>query len=256
MSVLIQFIRDISRRGLEKFGRYYSSYRGVVHTVDDPNNAGRVRVIVPQVAGHQPLTEWAYPKNGYSGIGFGSYCQPVKGQVVWVEFEFGDPRKPIWSFGPYASGQMPTGFKPGDIGLKTPYGAIVILRGDNYFILKLNSDIFLEINDTGVIVNYYGSKILLEENQISLESNVRIGSKDGANPLLKGNDTKTLLDKLISQLTNIEEDRLATMGIINATVGGALSPYIAKSQARLLDITEIKANLNSILSTKHATNDD
>lgn len=43
--------------------KYYGIYRGEVYRSDDPDNLGRVQLIVPQVLG-QEVTDWAYPVGG------------------------------------------------------------------------------------------------------------------------------------------------------------------------------------------------
>jgi hypothetical protein len=43
--------------------RYFGIYRGSVYDANDPENLGRVQLIVPQVLG-QEVTEWAYPVGG------------------------------------------------------------------------------------------------------------------------------------------------------------------------------------------------
>lgn len=44
--------------------RYYGIYRGSVYSADDPENLGRVKLIIPQVLGEGEHTEWAYPVGG------------------------------------------------------------------------------------------------------------------------------------------------------------------------------------------------
>lgn len=46
--------------------RYYGIYRGEVYRADDPDNLGRVQLVVPQIIG-QAITDWAYPVNGSIG---------------------------------------------------------------------------------------------------------------------------------------------------------------------------------------------
>jgi uncharacterized protein involved in type VI secretion and phage assembly len=75
--------------------RYYGKYRGVVLNNVDPMQQGRLQVQVPDVAGLTPVT-WALPCVPVAGIQNGMYALPLIGSGVWVEFEQGDPDKPIW----------------------------------------------------------------------------------------------------------------------------------------------------------------
>lgn len=43
--------------------RFYGIYRGFVYSSSDPENQGRVQLVVPQVLGSE-VTEWAYPVGG------------------------------------------------------------------------------------------------------------------------------------------------------------------------------------------------
>jgi hypothetical protein len=97
------------------FQKYYGKYRGIVVQVseqnstdpDDRQQRGRIRVHVPAVYGKNVLSPWALPcfplgsgrslepsrKNDQHGVFF----VPMPGDLVWVEFEQGDPKRPIWT---------------------------------------------------------------------------------------------------------------------------------------------------------------
>jgi uncharacterized protein involved in type VI secretion and phage assembly len=78
--------------------RYYGKYRGTVVLNTDPENRGRIQVEVPGVLSLVPST-WAeacVPLAGPTGFAMGTYVVPSIGTAVWVEFEHGDPNKPIW----------------------------------------------------------------------------------------------------------------------------------------------------------------
>lgn len=96
---LVEFIKNIVYKGLEKYGRYYSCYRGFVIENEDPEQLNRLLLKVPNVYGNDIMTEWAYPMNNFSGPGYGCQNLPEKKDMVWVEFEQGDTRRPIWSHG-------------------------------------------------------------------------------------------------------------------------------------------------------------
>ena len=69
---------------------FFGKYRGVVADVADPLMQGRLRVRVPAVLG-EAVSGWALPC-----IPFGvPLSLPMVGAAVWIEFEGGDPRRPI-----------------------------------------------------------------------------------------------------------------------------------------------------------------
>lgn len=76
--------------------RFYGKYRGMVLNNIDPMQQGRLQVQVPDVANVIPLT-WAMPCVPFAGIQNGMFALPIIGSGVWVEFEQGDPARPIWS---------------------------------------------------------------------------------------------------------------------------------------------------------------
>ena len=77
---------------------FYGKYRGTVINNVDPLMRGRLLLEVPDVTGLVP-SSWAepcVPLAGPSGPPMGVYMVPPIGAGVWVEFERGDPSKPIW----------------------------------------------------------------------------------------------------------------------------------------------------------------
>jgi len=76
--------------------QYYGKYRGKVENNIDPNNKGRIQISVPAVLGDSTLS-WALPCVPYAGSGVGFFAIPPSGANVWIEFESGDPDRPIWS---------------------------------------------------------------------------------------------------------------------------------------------------------------
>lgn len=78
--------------------KYWGKYRGTVLQNVDPLQAGRLQVVVPDVMSLLPTT-WAepcVPLAGPTGPPMGVYMVPPIGTGVWVEFEHGDPNRPIW----------------------------------------------------------------------------------------------------------------------------------------------------------------
>lgn len=88
----------------ERFsGRYFGKYRGFASVIDDPMQRNRVKVKVPAILGQQDLG-WAWPAPAQGGgDNTGDTTLPSVNDLVWVEFEAGDPSRPIWSAGPWGS---------------------------------------------------------------------------------------------------------------------------------------------------------
>jgi len=75
--------------------KYYGKYRGTVINNIDPEQRGRIQAIVPAVSNVVP-TSWAMPCLPIAGKEQGIFALPQIGAGVWIEFEEGDPDKPIW----------------------------------------------------------------------------------------------------------------------------------------------------------------
>jgi hypothetical protein len=78
--------------------KYYGKYRATVVNNVDPEQKGRLMLMVPDVYGLIP-SSWAepcVPLAGPPGPPMGVYMVPPIGAGVWAEFEHGDPNKPIW----------------------------------------------------------------------------------------------------------------------------------------------------------------
>ena len=85
--------------------RYWGKHRGIVIDNDDPEHLGRVQVQVPAVLGE--VARWALPCVPYAGDKVGFFCPPEPKSHVWVEFEGGDPTRPIWVGCFWAKDQLP-----------------------------------------------------------------------------------------------------------------------------------------------------
>jgi uncharacterized protein involved in type VI secretion and phage assembly len=84
---------------------FFGKYRGQVQNNVDTDLSGRLQVTAPAVLGNAIV--WALPCTPFAGPGVGLYLIPPVGANVWVEFEGGDPEKPIWSGCFWALGDLP-----------------------------------------------------------------------------------------------------------------------------------------------------
>jgi len=73
---------------------FFGKYRGTVTGDLDPQQRGRVQVAVPAVLG-DGRSAWAEVCVPYAGDKVGLWAVPPAGANVWVEFEGGDPERPI-----------------------------------------------------------------------------------------------------------------------------------------------------------------
>jgi hypothetical protein len=86
--------------------RFFGKYQGTVVNNIDPYQQGRLILNVPDVHGFLP-SNWALPCVPLTDIAMGTFNRPRIGANVWVEFEQGDPQKPIWVGCFWGKGETP-----------------------------------------------------------------------------------------------------------------------------------------------------
>ncbi len=100
-------VEDTTLRLLEQVeSRFYGKYRGTVASTDDPSSLGRIQANVPEVLG-DVMSGWCTPCVPYAGQDKGWFAVPEVGDGVWIEFEAGDPSRPIWVGSWWGSGEIP-----------------------------------------------------------------------------------------------------------------------------------------------------
>lgn len=87
--------------------KYYGKYRAFVHSVDDPQKRGRIRVVCPRVLG-DAVSNWCEPCVPVAFDNGGDFALPKVGEAIWVEFEEGDADKPIYTGGWWSSFKTPS----------------------------------------------------------------------------------------------------------------------------------------------------
>ena len=152
--------------------QYWGKYRGIVSQNVDPEQRGRLQVVVPDVTGTED-SSWALPCVPYAGKGVGLFLIPPTKASVWVEFEYGDRDKPIWSgcFWP-DRGDVPA--SPGVAEtkiLKTDQVTITLSdqQGSSSITIETKDNIKLVMNSKGIELNNgKNATIKLNNNKVSI----------------------------------------------------------------------------------------
>jgi uncharacterized protein involved in type VI secretion and phage assembly len=161
-------------------GTYFGIYRGTVVNNIDPMQLGRIMATVTDVGGPTPST-WAMPCVPLAGKQMGTFMVPQIGSGVWLQFEAGDPDRPVWTGGWWGiAAEVPAlalAGVPGDPNIvlqTTLQNAVVIsdLPGPTGGImLKSPTGATLIVNDTGIYIqNGKGASIVMTGPTITINN--------------------------------------------------------------------------------------
>jgi hypothetical protein len=176
-----EFRETLNDFGLEYFKRYYSIYRGTVLSNEDPEFRGRVKVSCPAVYSNESHNYWALPM----GVASGSptmWAIPSVGDAIWVQFEGGDSRYPVWSWGWFMDDKAPKsakvdGNKIAATVWQSQSGHRIVMDDKNKLVTISNaSGIHIELTKDGVNI---------------------VGDSQKA---VRGDELKAVMDKLFSIL--------------------------------------------------------
>ncbi|MCB1852630.1 MAG: hypothetical protein KDI83_17935 [Gammaproteobacteria bacterium] len=180
--------------------RFYGKYRGVVQDNQDPRGMGRIRARVPEVLDDQ-TTPWAMPCAPFAGAGAGQYSIPAVESGVWIEFEAGDPSRPVWTGGWWAEGQTPqdnagNAATPPLKILRSEQGLMVSLDDDNQAIQVSDEsgDNLLQIEvRQGELLIQGLRRVVVHAPQIELVQNA-------SHPVVFGDELMSYLGQLVAAL--------------------------------------------------------
>jgi hypothetical protein len=155
--------------------KFFGKYRGTVINNIDPEQIGRIQAIVPAVSNVVP-TSWAMPCVPFAGKSEGFFAVPQIGSGVWIEFEGGDPDKPIWVggfWGIFAEvpvlAQVPPPIPPGqNVCIQTTLQNMMMVSDaaptplTGGIVLKSTTGAMIVVNDSGIYIqNGKGASIMM-----------------------------------------------------------------------------------------------
>jgi hypothetical protein len=218
---------------IEPSERFYGKYRAIVSDNNDPLQLGRLRARVPEVL-HDVDSGWALPCAPYAGAGSGFYCVPEPGTGVFIEFEAGDPSRPLWSGCWWSDGQLPaneTGAPstPGRKILRSEAGLLVALDDDVETITfsdSTGSNLLVIDVRPGQIKVQALTRVIIEAPQIELVENA-------THPLPFGDNLLQYLNQLVNMFNaHLHPGELAA-GILPVTPAPPVPPFPPATPALL-----------------------
>jgi len=133
--------------------RFFGKYRGLVMNVEDSEKRGRITAKVPDVYGENE-SPWALPSLPFAGKNHGLVIIPERDDGVWMEFEAGDPARPIWTSFWLADEEMPEPAAPKTRALVTSKGHKIIVDDEK---------------DEMKLVHGAGAEIAMTKDKITLK---------------------------------------------------------------------------------------
>ncbi len=178
--------------------RFYGKYRGIVTDNSDPQQLGRLKAHVPEILGDVD-SGWALPCTPYAGDGSGQFTVPEPGTGVWIEFEAGNPSRPIWSGCWWGDNQVPA-----DNGGQSGAPTLKIIRSEQGLMVTMddsgqvitvsdeNGRNLLEIQvQAGKITIKGATKAIVEAPLIELVENA-------THPVVFGDQLMTYLNTIVT----------------------------------------------------------
>lgn len=254
MTFLHELKSILGQFGLEYFNKYYGCYRGFIESNEDPDFLGRVQLRVPAIFGDEVCENWAWSKGMFAGTGIGLFAIPNKGDAVWVSFEGGDPRFPIWEYGWFGTGDVPAtaknnGNKPTNYVFQSTSGHRIEMDDKNgEEAVRVYSK-----NGYGMVADKDGVSIIAPSNK-----KIFIGGLGAAaEPAVLGDKNATALSDIKAMLQSIAQ-MLATIGAADAaiatTLGLSYAGTMASTGAQMItDIVTLTTDIAATKSTKVKT---
>jgi uncharacterized protein involved in type VI secretion and phage assembly len=160
--------------------KYYGKYRGTVVQNVDPEQRGRIQVLVPDVSNVVPST-WATACVPLAGKSMGTYLVPQMGSGVWIEYEQGDADFPIWTgcFWGLAAEVPPLAMAGNPLSpsivLQTGLQQTIVLSDvpgpTGGIMLKSSTGAMILVNDVGITIsNGKGATIVMTGPSVSINN--------------------------------------------------------------------------------------
>ncbi len=224
---------DLSRHT----GKYYGKYAGFVAEDPKPDVQGRIGITVPSVLGATSVVR-AHPC-----LPFGHFYIPAPETRIWVEFEAGDTRYPLWVGCWYPDGTAPTEVEADPQThrvIQTPKGHTIEISdedGAEKVVIRHGHDSFVELQEDGsvIVTNNKGANLFLnadgEQTTLTAEQGHMVTM--GSDGILLVNDAGSTLEMKGDTVTVVA----GTVNMAGTTVAlgaSAAEPTIMGTQFEIL----------------------
>ena len=166
----LELERAVLHLAQEQQRRFYGKYRAIVTDNDDPDDQGRIRAKVVELFGDE-ATGWAMACVPFAPAGAGTLFLPEVDSNVWIEFEGGDPSRPIWTGCWWPQGKAPDVASAAVKVIETAAGHKITLDdtdGGETVEIKDKNGATVTLTQQGIELKKGSMKIALTESQVSV----------------------------------------------------------------------------------------
>lgn len=238
---LSEFLNTFRLHGLEHFQKYYGTYKGFVAYNDDPENMCRLRVCVPSIYGKSIPEYWALPRGVFSGDGLGFVAIPKEADPIWVTFENGDSRFPLWEYGWFQKGHTPKDSGPKNAVFQFAGHRLEFNEKENKVTIKNKAGSVIELSSTGITIDSKVAITIKSTTVVKVDTKAIILNGGGVpSPAVLGTQLTTLLTALLTNLSvaTVEVAGIPTpLPLTNAEAFAALIPAIAGINSTKVTLT-------------------
>ncbi len=223
----------VTRLFEEVHQRFYGKYRGKVTDNSDPLKRGRVKANVPEVLG-DIASGWCTACVPYAGSDKGWFVIPEIGDGVWIEFEAGDPSRPIWVGSWFGDGDIPNDPSGSQATTETKIfksaSGLIVDLDDSAGEIKISDSngsnlVNIKVNE-GKIVIQATANVTVEAPLINLVDS-------STHPLVFGDDLLQYLNQLVQMYqTHLHPGELA-LGVLPVTPAPPVPPFPPATPALL-----------------------
>ena len=150
--------------------RYYGKYRGIVTDNNDPDTQGRIQAQVPELFG-DASTGWAMACVPFAPSGHGMLFLPEIGSNVWMEFEGGDPSRPIWAGCWWPQGKGASVASPAVKLIETAAGNQITLddtSGSEAVKIMDKNGSTITLDQSGITLVHGSMKVAMTDSEVSI----------------------------------------------------------------------------------------
>jgi hypothetical protein len=168
--------RTLSKLAFDYRNRFYGKYRGIVKTVMDGNDLGKLIVTVPEVYDDKDSPP-AWPCVPFAGPQHGFVALPEEGDGVWIEFEAGNPSSPIWTGFWWGDGNIPDPAAT-NVRVWVTKGNLKIVLDDDSSELRLEhpGGAAISMTDDGIELSFNSTTVTLDDSGITINGIVQVSA--------------------------------------------------------------------------------